>query len=362
MFKQILTILAALIFAWPATAAQIAINPDGIVSIEGEITPGDKQRFANIVFANRVHLVALNSGGGSLGEAIEIGNFIRMKGLTTGVPRGDMCASSCALIWLAGVPRLATSESRIGFHAAYHSNPSGIPEVSSFANAAIGAYLNSLGFSQDAVITFTSASPTQMHWLKAEEAAQLGVDIVFVPTQGDAQPQPQRQASVPTYNSLPQPPSDLKNEAQDFANRYLSEADAEVDPDKAVQRMASTYNDQVLYYGQVKERRDVLREYADLVKRWPVRRYWAQQMTVNCTTADTCVIDAVINWDNSSQPRNARSTGTATLYLVVRQQGDGGFMIDVINGEVKSRLVSKLTPQPQPQPCLFGVLCLNAGN
>ena len=149
----------------------------------------------------------------------------------------------------------------------------------------------------------------------------------------------------------------LKDAAAAFVNRYLSDSDVEVDPDKAVQRMASAYNDQVLYYGQEKERRDVLREYADLVKRWPVRRYWAQQMTVNCYTADKCVIDAVMSWDNSSQARNARSTGTSTLHLFVRKW-DGRFLIDAVNGEVKSRLVSKLTQQP-PQPCLFGVLCLN---
>ena len=91
----------------------------------------------------------------------------------------------------------------------------------------------------------------------------------------------------------------------------------------------------VFYYGQEKERRDVLREYADLVKRWPVRRYWAQQMTVNCYTADKCVIDAVMSWDNSSQARNARSTGTSTLHLFVRKW-DGRFLIDAVNGEVKS--------------------------
>lgn len=64
----------------------------------------------------------------------------------------SVCASGCALIWLAGSPRCMSSSAQIGFHAAYLMNaPSGLPEVSSSANAVIGAYLNALGLPEVAI-------------------------------------------------------------------------------------------------------------------------------------------------------------------------------------------------------------------
>ncbi len=353
MFKLILAIL---VFCSSAFAADIKHFGDGVMLISGDIVPGDSSKFINIALQLDKGVVVLMSGGGSLSDGLEIGKAIHMKGFATYVPAGRVCASVCGLIWLAGTPRCMSARARIGFHAAYFTDSG---QVASGGNALVGSYLSKLNLNETAIYKLTEAGPREIRWGSPASFNQLGIETCVKELDEAPQPAPPPSATIAAPASAP---SQIKDAATDFARRYLLDFAAEVDPDKAVQRIASAYNDQVLYYGDEKERRDVLEEYVDLVKRWPVRRYWPQQMTVNCTIADKCVIDAVIGWDNSSQPRNARSTGTSTLHLVVTQRGDGGFVIDVINGEVKSRLVSKLTPQPQPQPCLFGVLCLNEGN
>jgi hypothetical protein len=344
-------ILAILLFFSSAFAADIKHFGDGVMLISGDIVSSDSSKFINIALQLDKGVVVLTSGGGSLDDGLEIGKAIRMKGFATYVPAGQVCASVCALIWLAGTPRCMSARARIGFHAVYFS---GSGQVASGGNALVGSYLSKLNLSEAAIYRLTEAGPREMSWGSPAGFNRLGIEVCVkeldetpqpaLPPSATLEPPPAQDTNIPDTSS-----HDIKSAAEDFVRRYLSGFAAET--------VMWAFADQVSYYGQQKSRREVLTDHAEFVKRWPVRRYWAQQMTVNCEATGKCVIDAVIGWDNSSQPRNARSTGTSTLYLVIRKT-DSDFVIEVVNGEVKSRLVSKLTPQP----CLFGVLCLNEGN
>jgi hypothetical protein len=144
----------------------------GAIEITGEVIPGDEARFKSIISTMPTGGIAfLESPGGNPFTAMAIGRLIRARGFDTYITAGT-CASACGIIWLAGVRRGIGPTGRVGFHAAYN----GITlEQSGFANALIGAYLNELHLSDQAIIYITHAAPTEMQWLTAADAAAVGI-------------------------------------------------------------------------------------------------------------------------------------------------------------------------------------------
>ncbi|MGV3511397.1 MAG: hypothetical protein ACO1OX_05270 [Novosphingobium sp.] len=171
----ILTVVA------PAHAADITyINPTsgdpGGILIKGEIQPGDEERFRSISLRLPSAIVMLESDGGTLMPALEIGRIIRVAGYDTTIRQRKTCASACALIWLAGISREVKEGGRVGFHAAYRDNQGKLEEVGS-ANALIGSYLTSLGLPTKAVLFATSAPPDVILWLTEENSTASGIDF-----------------------------------------------------------------------------------------------------------------------------------------------------------------------------------------
>jgi hypothetical protein len=83
------------------------------VRIEGQIVPGDAERLATLAMSlkredawelNWLH-VSINSGGGSVSEALKIGRFLRSHNAFVGLWKDDQCLSSCVFILMAGVSR-----------------------------------------------------------------------------------------------------------------------------------------------------------------------------------------------------------------------------------------------------------------
>lgn len=170
--------MTAILFPISVLAADIGreIGPDGIVliSINGTFAEGDDAMFRRLASESDRAVVVLNSGGGNLQSGLEIGKAIRLRGFATTVLPGALCASACALTWLAGSPRLLDAESKVGFHAAYRL-VDGKASESGAANALVGAYLNQLGLSDNAIVYVTSAPPEGVEWLTQENADQVGI-------------------------------------------------------------------------------------------------------------------------------------------------------------------------------------------
>ena len=153
-------------------------------------------------------IISFRSDGGSVVAGIQIGESIRIKGFTTVVAGNAHCASACAIAWLGGLPRLMSTEARIGFHAAY--NETG--QETGVGNALIGAYLNKIGLPYSAVIYITQAAPTSMTWLSLVDAGKRGIDVqplgsgrvVDVPSlERLDRPETSGSVSVPTVRSAP---------------------------------------------------------------------------------------------------------------------------------------------------------------
>ena len=177
---SILGAFALTLVAAPAAAtvehSTLAGGTEGIY-LTGEIQASDGAAFRELAgqFANA--MVFLESPGGDIVPAIEIGKLIRQHGYTTVVLADGTCTSSCALIWLAGTPRYLSPEGNLGFHAGY-TEEGGRRLETGVGNAVIGFYLSQLNLSEKAVIFATSASPYTIAWLNAANSgdAEIGFE------------------------------------------------------------------------------------------------------------------------------------------------------------------------------------------
>lgn len=164
----------------PANAAdfQAVSAPDGtnVIVMTGPMEFGDDEAFRKIAAALDEATVVLDSPGGSVVAGMEIGRAIRSKGFSTAVAPDGLCASACALTWLAGAPRYAGPSSHIGFHASYVVKE-GAASENGVANALVGAYLNQLNMSQEAIVFVTSAPPEGMEWLTRDKAREVGIGL-----------------------------------------------------------------------------------------------------------------------------------------------------------------------------------------
>jgi hypothetical protein len=163
-------------------AATITVHaPDGegrvFVDVVGKINDGDFETFKEKTdpiaasHPKRQVIVTLVSYGGLIGPAMQIGERVRHRGMSTFVPSERTCASACALIWVAGFPRIVGDTPQIGFHAAYDQDTG--REVGS-GNAVMGAYLRGLGFGYQAIHFMTHKGPTNLEWLTPDAAKEVG--------------------------------------------------------------------------------------------------------------------------------------------------------------------------------------------
>lgn len=90
----------------------------GRLMATGTITVGSAQAFAAEIekHGEYIKTVVLNSPGGSVNDAIAIGRLIRARKFATEIEPGAYCASSCPLVFAAGVERRVGARAVIGVH------------------------------------------------------------------------------------------------------------------------------------------------------------------------------------------------------------------------------------------------------
>jgi formylglycine-generating enzyme required for sulfatase activity len=148
-----------------------------VVRLSGDIESGDDRYFRQALLAADSDnvLVSLESEGGNLDAGIEIGRAIWFREAATVVEEG-ICASACALAWLAGRPRFMAAKARIGFHAPWHGDPDR-PEASTAGSAVVGGYLRDLGLTSAAIEYINEPGPDEMRWLTPEDADALNIAV-----------------------------------------------------------------------------------------------------------------------------------------------------------------------------------------
>jgi hypothetical protein len=183
------------LLAGPASAGveheTLASGVEAIV-ISGDILDGDDTRFSDLSRRYPRAVVYLESAGGSLVPAIEIGKLVRAHHHATAVLDGSTCTSACALIWIAGAPRYLGSDGHLGFHASYSDEGGQLVETG-VGNAMVGHYLSQLSLPEDAAVFATLASPYEINWLTAQNSGEAGISFEAIP---QSLPTPTRQANA----------------------------------------------------------------------------------------------------------------------------------------------------------------------
>jgi hypothetical protein len=102
-----------------------ALGKNGRLIATGMIAPGSAEAFAAEVNARGEYIksVVLNSPGGSVGDALQMGRLIRARGFATEVEPNRICVSSCPLVFVGGAKRVAGANAIIGVHQVFAPDP-----------------------------------------------------------------------------------------------------------------------------------------------------------------------------------------------------------------------------------------------
>lgn len=153
--------------------------PGGVLTAEGSIDPGAAARFASEIEARGEYVttLSLNSPGGSLEDAMAMARLARHRGLSTQVPDGAICASSCPLVMAGGVVRTAGAKAAIGLHQFYAatntvSAPARAMSDAQSTAARISRYLMEMDVDPTLWLHALDTPPQSLYYLSADELAK----------------------------------------------------------------------------------------------------------------------------------------------------------------------------------------------
>jgi hypothetical protein len=164
----------------------VALVNGGVLQLTGTIDPGAADRVKAEIDAHGEYIktVALDSPGGAVADAIEIGALVREKGYATSVAAGALCASSCPLIFMGGKDRIATAQSAIGVHQIYAATQKGslAERLQAAGNAMSDAqkltaditrYVTEMGVSPEVWLHALETPPERLYYFGADELVAL---------------------------------------------------------------------------------------------------------------------------------------------------------------------------------------------
>ena len=179
---------AAFLTVTPVQALEFS-QRGAVATISGPVKLGDNARFEAFMArpeAASIRTFYLNSGGGSLGVALDIARLIKRKGLATVADGRSRCESACTVIFAGGASRhyintggledrLGGKVGGLGYHEANNANADGRGTQYSGrgSQTMINAYyeLGARGAPQFA----TRAGFRQMYRISGQTALQSGL-------------------------------------------------------------------------------------------------------------------------------------------------------------------------------------------
>ena len=348
--------IGAALAAGAARAADIHVYPKAehitFITVQGEFKLADGDAFAAAAKTAEASghgavAVVFNSPGGALIAGLQMGQLIRLHRYATFSPDDAMCASACALAWLAGTPRMMQAGSSIGFHAAFVINGAAKSETG-LGNALVGAYMTKLGLSFEAVAWAERAHPDEeLSWLTPQDARELGIPVAIIPPfkhkdrPQTATSEPEQPDPVPTLlmpdQPAPTPETAPDERARHFADDYFAHW-SEQNRD-AIGYFGTAYAQTVTYYGKSIDHDTLLQSKRGYAERWPVRVYNPRPASIHtfCNPAGTvCTVSGIVDWDCRNPAGNAASTGSANFSLTV-SLADGREQVLAESGSVISR-------------------------
>ncbi|MFG6530973.1 MULTISPECIES: hypothetical protein [unclassified Sulfitobacter] len=154
--------------------------------LEGAIEAGDAERIIKQLseLSPMPEEIYLNSPGGSVRDALELGRHLRGEGLDTALREGDICYSACPYLLAAGQERSVPESASVGVHQHYFGESTILPAFVAVEDIQRGQgevmrYLDDMGVDplvmQHALVT----PPDEIYVLLPEELRRYG----FIPTE-----------------------------------------------------------------------------------------------------------------------------------------------------------------------------------
>ena len=160
----------------PERLTLTVVSAGATVLLEGEIAGGDATRILKQINELREAptRAILNSPGGSVQDALELGRALRLAGMETEMREGDICYSACPYLLAAGVTRTVPEEAIVGVHQHYFGESTLLPAFAAVEDIQRGQgqvmrYLDQMGIDplvmQHALVT----PPDEIYVLLPEE-------------------------------------------------------------------------------------------------------------------------------------------------------------------------------------------------
>jgi hypothetical protein len=183
MAKKVASLLVFLIgiVFWTSASADAYLSSNSPLRISIEITGDITQRDLAFFRSQSKDLkfkqlrVWLNSPGGDVVAAMEIGRIIRSVDGVTDIPLNKRCYSSCALIFIAGVKRFNYGE--LGLHRPYFASaPLGREQIEKQApimRAAVKTYVAEMGITDSFFERMYSTDPSNIEVLRGDQSQKI---------------------------------------------------------------------------------------------------------------------------------------------------------------------------------------------
>jgi hypothetical protein len=158
-----------------------------VLLINGPLEPGDAERFEAFIASLEAppKIVALNSPGGVVDEALSIGRSLREIAAETVLLPGMTCLSSCPYILAAGVERRVSRDAAVGLHQHYYEAPGYMPVFLAVEGIQHGQgqtleYLIEMGIDAGLMIYSLNTPPEEIYLLVEDEllGTRLATEVV----------------------------------------------------------------------------------------------------------------------------------------------------------------------------------------
>ena len=164
-----------------------------VVVLSGDIAQGDADAAEALIRAanedgHLISAVRLDSPGGSLAEALRLGDLIRRAKLPTVVAAGSHCVSACFLVFAAGIEKFANHEARIGVHGASDAFGRETARTEA-ATIAMGRIASTFGVPPNIIRRMVITPARDIAWLSDEDLRGMGA-IISGRTEHSPQPAP----------------------------------------------------------------------------------------------------------------------------------------------------------------------------
>lgn len=148
-----------------------------VLILTGDISPGDSFELRRAMRNHDIRLVVTASAGGNLYEGLQIAAILHDNDISTYIPEGANCESSCANVFLGGQKRMALGE--IGVHQFYSGSDAAAEKVrgdvatssTQYTTSEIIGILNE--FDTPPFVYEKMFGTTGMHYFKGSEKQRL---------------------------------------------------------------------------------------------------------------------------------------------------------------------------------------------